>query len=126
MLVIDRAETRFAMVRNFVDRLARESDHQAGPRVRLLLLARSRGEWFEGLKSNEVWDLIAGSGPLGEGLCISTPLADRQRIYQSALGRFGAWMERASPPSSSDPGVAGDAAGGGAGCLERSPRRNIG
>ncbi len=60
LIVIDYAETRFDAIRPLLFRVATVGD---GPRLRVILLARQRGDWWRALRhaDEEVKELIAAS-----------------------------------------------------------------
>ena len=82
LLVIDYAETRIPQVTDVVTRLS-ETDG-AAERTRLLLLARSPGEWWEGLRNS--------SASL-QMLLLNDPDPPLPALEQSVEGRRDAFLE---------------------------------
>jgi tetratricopeptide (TPR) repeat protein len=84
--VVDYAETRRELVLALLERMA-EDAHADRP-LRLLLLARGRGEWWDAL-GGERWDvrrLIAGRARDLAALLDSVPA--RVALFHEAVGRF--------------------------------------
>ena len=103
LLVVDYAETRSSQVTALLDGGLRLTDRGHGQPVRLLLLARSRGDWWPdllhssadylntGLAAEEPYDLL----PL-----VDDP-ARRQTAYRAAKDAFGQHVE----PTQSAPAI---------------------
>jgi len=106
LLVVDYAET----LTGLAGLLAEATGEGAGPNVRVLLLARSAGEW---------WDqLIGGSGTsLGEKLATVSPVVLRalsepsgqDNVFRQALEAFAAKLRMPCPTAARLPPVGPDA-----------------
>jgi tetratricopeptide (TPR) repeat protein len=105
LLVADYAETRAGLA----DLLAAAGGDGAGPKVRVLLLARSAGEWWE--------QLIAGSGSaLSETLAAVSPLTlgslrgpgGPDEVFRHAVAAFAAALGAGCPAGARLPSVGPD------------------
>ena len=94
LLVVDYAEIRT----NLQELLAEVTSDADGPDLRVLLLARSAGEWWQQLISScgyQLRELLAAIGPINLG-----PVSDRSRqseVFNQALVAFADKLEIASP-----------------------------
>ena len=95
LLIVDYAETRREQVKALLQRAVDKHD---GPSVRLLLLARSAGDWWEELLGScaEFRELVQEVEPYRLPPLAPT-LAERQLLFTSALKAFAAtWGQSVS------------------------------
>jgi tetratricopeptide (TPR) repeat protein len=105
VLVVDYAETREALP----VMLAAAAHDVGGPNLRILLLARSTGEWWQQLQDKspyEVSELIAAFKPITLGPV--TDAASQQDVFAEALSAFAGLREISCPPA--HPRLAGQSA----------------
>ena len=100
LLLVDYAETRSALVAMLAGVLGGED----GPAVRVLLVARSAGEWWQQLITESearISDLLAATAPIPLGP-LSAP-SGQEDVFRQALAAFAAklncdWPDIAMPP----------------------------
>ena len=94
LLVVDYAETR----RPLVEALLEAGAHAAGGRLRLLLLGRGAGEWWQALgETSEARDLAARGEVIELGPLRLEAEAQTDLLHQ-AMDRFARWTGRPIPP----------------------------
>ncbi|WP_375773508.1 tetratricopeptide repeat protein [Archangium gephyra] len=91
LVVIDYAESR-SELRAALQRMLRYSQQEGTGtlrRMRLLLLARNSGDWWQSLRqSDAALDLWLGETPPQELLPLAMETAERERIFHEAAERF--------------------------------------
>ncbi|HYG63576.1 MAG TPA: hypothetical protein VEL74_13425, partial [Thermoanaerobaculia bacterium] len=85
LVVIDYAETRLEAVRALVMRLAYLKD---GPKVRLVLLARREGDWWESLKKDAATEDLLDSTPPRDLPRLLPGLEERRQAFRTAAHAF--------------------------------------
>ena len=93
LLVIDMAETRGPQITELVDVIRRRPDH--APAIRLLMLARSAGDWWHQL-SRKMPDLLAAV-PCTELPELEDSTTGRLEAYHEALRAFADRLTEADP-----------------------------
>jgi TPR repeat protein len=93
LLVVDLAEGRSEVISSIVDVAQRRSPN--APAIRLLLLARSAGDWWDELRQKT-------RGQLSSAPCTALPLLDDDKpgqllAYSQALNAFAGWLTEAEP-----------------------------
>jgi nucleoside phosphorylase/tetratricopeptide (TPR) repeat protein len=100
LVVIDYAESR-TKLDALLQLVARRRDAQRGGRLRLVLLARSIGDWLLELQAGDglVKDLLADHAPV-EVKSLSTAGAEREEVFLRAVQRFAELRGIEPPPHS--------------------------
>lgn len=91
LVVLDYAESRTDLRAALLRVLRYAQQEEAGSlrRVRLLLLARSNGDWWQGLRqSDPVLDEWLGATPPHELTPLATHLGEREKVFHEAAERF--------------------------------------
>jgi tetratricopeptide (TPR) repeat protein len=98
LVVIDYAETRLSVLTDLLYKVA--LGREAGPKVRLLLLSRRAGDWWEALREGrehaEVGDLLA-TARQREVTPLVAEEEERRSAFQAAAEAFGVALGRALP-----------------------------
>ena len=96
LLVVDYAETRREQVKALLDTVLSE---QGNRKVRLLLLARSEGDWWKNLiEDNFEYEELLGAGTVPEQLPpLAIEMEARDEIYQQAVQAFRKRMSESEP-----------------------------
>ena len=100
--VVDYAETRLVEVNSFLTEAANST---TAHKVRVVLLARSAGDWWESMKTQDsiVGDLLSGSATSKHSvLPLAMTLKDRELSYSLALENFAAILGQEKPTSTTD------------------------
>jgi tetratricopeptide (TPR) repeat protein len=90
LVVIDYAETRLAVVEPLLLKIGLAVE-KGGPKLRLILLARRKGDWWANLtrQGREVEDLLAGSpAPLPITPSVPNDADERKHVFQAAVEGF--------------------------------------
>jgi tetratricopeptide (TPR) repeat protein len=91
LLVVDYAETRTPQLSALLEVAAR---HGGGSAFKVLLLARTWGDWWQGLQADSpvAEDLLDGAGAVLLPALEPEPGPSRTRAYQEAVGSFAAQL----------------------------------
>lgn len=105
LVVVDYAETRVEDLRRFLEKMGQTPEDE-GPKLRLLLLARTESDWWFSLSrtDREVEDLLGNAQMLRRATIppISKELAMRERIFRAAYEEFARLISPCGPCPESD------------------------
>jgi hypothetical protein len=97
LIVIDYAETRLEVVEPLLLKMGLSKEVE--PKLRLVLLARRKADWWNGLlqKGREVEDLLLGSPDKAMTPLVPRNVQERKQAFQSAVEGFALQMARKPP-----------------------------
>ncbi|NMO15818.1 tetratricopeptide repeat protein [Pyxidicoccus fallax] len=107
LIVIDYAESRMQL-EALLQLVARQRESRRGAAFRVVLLARTAGDWLLELQAGDalIQELLSEHPPL-EVTARSTSIPEREEMFRQAVGRFaevrGCATLRSSPPDLKDP-----------------------
>lgn len=103
--VIDYAESRPQLV-ELLGAVARRRAEGSRGRLRVILLSRTRGDWWDAVLRSDVADVVRDEEPIALAP-IAPPGTAREAIYDAAIERFaqvrGRWPARSTRPRLDDP-----------------------